>query len=62
MKYVELSGVLGDGTLKEVSKKELLQRASASPAVFNGLVEKRVFEVYHGKSAGLTVSRDKRWN
>ena len=46
MKYVELSGVLGDGTLKEVSKKELLQRASASPAVFNGLVEKRVFEVY----------------
>ena len=46
MKYVELSGVLGDGTLKEVSKKELLQRASVSPAVFNGLVEKRVFEVY----------------
>ncbi|WP_349832985.1 replication restart helicase PriA, partial [Bacteroides fragilis] len=32
---------------KEVSKKELLQRASASPAIFNGLVEKQIFEVYY---------------
>jgi primosomal protein N' (replication factor Y) len=47
MKYVELSGVLGDGASKEVSKKELLQRASASPAIFNGLVEKQIFEVYY---------------
>lgn len=46
MKYVELSGALGGGTLKEVSKKELLQRASASPAIFNGLVERKVFDVY----------------
>ncbi|MDK7683933.1 primosomal protein N' [Bacteroides fragilis] len=47
MKYVELSGVLGGGASKEVSKKELLQRASASPAIFNGLVEKQIFEVYY---------------
>ena len=47
MKYVELSGVLGDGASKEVSKKELLQRAFASPAIFNGLVEKQIFEVYY---------------
>ena len=47
MKYVELSGVVGDGASKEVSKKELLQRASASPAIFNGLVEKQIFEVYY---------------
>ncbi|MBW9279781.1 primosomal protein N' [Bacteroides fragilis] len=47
MKYVELSGALGDGASKEVSKKELLQRASASPAIFNGLVEKQIFEVYY---------------
>lgn len=50
MKYIELSGILDDEELKiipkEVSKKELLQRASVSPAVFNGLVEKQVFEVY----------------
>ena len=44
---MELSGVLGDGASKEVSKKELLQRASASPAIFNGLVEKQIFEVYY---------------
>ena len=47
IEYVELSGVLGDGASKEVSKKELLQRASASPAIFNGLVEKQIFEVYY---------------
>lgn len=46
MKYVELSGVLGSGVLKEVSKKKLLQLTSASPAIFNGLVERNVFEVY----------------
>lgn len=47
MKYVELSGVLGSGTLKDVSKKELLQRASVSPSILNGLVDKHVFEIYH---------------
>lgn len=30
MKYVELSGVMGKGTVKEVSKKEPLQRACFS--------------------------------
>ncbi len=47
MKYVELSGVAGTSLPKEVSKKELLARASASPSIFNTLVEKGVFEVYH---------------
>lgn len=47
MKYVELSGIFGSASsLKEVSKKELLSRASASPSIFNGLVEKKIFEVY----------------
>jgi len=46
MKYIELSRFLNDGTLKEVSKKELIKKADASPAAFNGLVEKKVFEVY----------------
>lgn len=41
MKYIELSGCLGK-TPKGVTKKELLQRASATPAVFNGLVERGV--------------------
>lgn len=47
MKYVECSGVLGDGTPKEVSKKELLQRADVSAAVLSGLIEKQIFEVYY---------------
>ena len=48
MKYVELSGWSGpDSSLKEVSKKELLDKSGASLGVFNGLVEKGVFEVYY---------------
>ncbi len=47
MKYIELSGILGDTAVREVSKKELLLWSGATPAVFNGLTEKGVFEVYH---------------
>ncbi len=47
MKYVELSGVMGKGTVKEVAKKELLQRAGVSPSILNGLVEKKIFEIYY---------------
>lgn len=54
MKYVELSGVLSNHVLKEVSKKELLLRASASPAVLNGLIEKQVFEMYHQEVGRLS--------
>lgn len=48
MKYVELSGWAAQGsTLKEVTKKVLLEKSGSSSAAFNGLVEKGVFEVYH---------------
>nr|WP_302830286.1 primosomal protein N' [uncultured Bacteroides sp.] len=54
MKYIELSGVLGNHP-KEVTKKELLHRASASPAVFNGLVDKAIFEVYQQEIGRLNL-------
>lgn len=54
MKYIELSGALGSGALKEVAKKELLQRSSASPSIFNGLVERKVFEVYQHEVGRLS--------
>ncbi|KAA6304744.1 Primosomal protein N', partial [termite gut metagenome] len=47
MKYAELSGYMRSDTLKEVSKKELLQQTSASPAIFNELTDKHVFETYY---------------
>ncbi|KAA6345067.1 Primosomal protein N' [termite gut metagenome] len=47
MKYAELSGYMRSDTLKEVSKKELLQQTSASPAIFNELTAKHVFETYY---------------
>ncbi|NDV63813.1 primosomal protein N' [Bacteroides sp. 224] len=48
MKYLELSCYMGGSTsLKEVSKKTLIDSAGSSTSVFNGLVEKGVFLVYH---------------
>ncbi|KAA6334107.1 Primosomal protein N', partial [termite gut metagenome] len=57
MKYMKLSGYMGRGALKEVSKKDLLQQASASPAIFNGLVEKRIFETYYWEVGRLDKQR-----
>ena len=58
MKYIELSGCLGGRTVKEVPKAELLKRSGATPAVFNGLVDKGVFEVYQQEVGRLeTVSQ-----
>lgn len=48
MKYIELSGWMGNGELfKEVSKQQLLKASDTSISVFNGLVEKGIFEVYY---------------
>ena len=57
MKYVELSGWAGCGEqLKEVTKKELLEKAGATSTIFNGLVEKGIFEVYHQEIGRLLRS------
>ena len=56
MKYLELSHFLNGGNLKEVSKKELIKKADASPAAFNGLVEKKVFEVYRQEIGRLVTA------
>ncbi|MEG1545985.1 MAG: DEAD/DEAH box helicase, partial [Bacteroides sp.] len=52
MKYIELSGLMG-GTLKEVTKKELLAKTNTSPAVLSGLVDKHIFEQYHSEVGRL---------
>lgn len=58
MKYIELSGCLGGQTVREVSKAELLKHSGATPAVFGGLVDRGVFEVYHQEVGRLeTVSQ-----
>ena len=58
MKYVELSGALGSAPLREVTKKELLQRSAASPSILNGLVEKKVFDVYYQEIGRLNRQAD----
>ncbi|MBQ8501981.1 MAG: primosomal protein N' [Bacteroides sp.] len=55
MKYLEMSGFLS-GKVREVAKAELLQQAEASQAVFNGLVERGVFEVYPYEVGRLTTA------
>ena len=55
MKYIELSGCLGPKR-KEITKKELIQRASATSAVFSGLVEKGILEVYRQEVGRLNAT------
>ena len=59
MKYIELSGCLRGREVKEVSKVELLERASAAPGIFKGLVERGVFEVYRRETGRLNTSLPK---
>ena len=57
MKYIELSGWMGTvSALKEVSKKELLDKAGASISILNGLVEKGVLETYYYEIGRLDKS------
>ena len=50
MCYLELSGFMQKGTPREVSRKELLERAEVSPQILSTLVTKGIFEneVYDG--------------
>lgn len=59
MKYIELSGFLSGRDVKEVSKAELLRRTAATPGVFNGLVERGVFEVYRQEVGRLSATPQK---
>ena len=57
MKYVELSGWSSRCEyLKEVSKKELLEKSGVNTTVFNGLVDKGIFEVYYQEVGRLNKS------
>jgi primosomal protein N' (replication factor Y) len=57
MKYIELSGWMGTAsTLKEVSKKDLLDKTGASVSILNSLVEKGVLETYYYEIGRLDKS------
>ena len=57
MKYVELSGWTSRSEyLKEVPKKELLEKSGATTTIFNGLVDKGIFEVYYQEIGRLNKS------
>lgn len=44
--YLDLSQFMRKGLLREVSRKELLERADVTPAILAALVKKGLFEVY----------------
>ena len=57
MKYIELSGWMGTAsTLKEVSKKDMLDKTGASVSILNSLVEKGVLETYYYEIGRLDKS------
>ena len=56
MMYIDLSKCLIPLKKREVSRKELLERSGASPAVLNGLVERGAMETYSKEIGRLAVS------
>lgn len=54
MKYIDISDVFKHKR-KEVSKKELIGFVGTSPAVFNALVKKNIFEIYTKEVGRLDV-------
>ena len=56
MMYIDLSKCLMPAKQREVSRKELLEKSGASPAVLSGLVERGVLETYVKEIGRLDVS------
>ena len=57
MAYIDMSGFMQRGELKEVSKKELLKRADVTSVVLNGLLAKGIL-VSYTKEISRIVSMD----
>lgn len=56
MIYIDLSKCLQANLIREISRKELLERANVSSSVLNGLIEKGVFELYVNEIGRLNLS------
>ncbi|MDO9154989.1 MAG: primosomal protein N' [Paludibacter sp.] len=56
MMYIDLSKCLTPAKQKEVTRKELLEKSGASPAVLTGLVERGALETYLKEIGRLDVS------
>ncbi len=56
MKYIELSKCLTPNQLREVSRKDLLEKSGASATILAGLVERGVLETYLKEVGRLDVS------
>lgn len=54
MAYLEMSAILSQQP-REVAKKDLLHRVTASPSALNALVEKHIFELYQHEVGRLDV-------
>ena len=46
MSYIELSGFMRPGDLREISRKELLERSDVSPQILAALTARGIFECY----------------
>ncbi len=56
MKFIDLSKCLNPKLKQDVSKKDLLEKSGASASVFQGLIEKNIFETYQKEIGRLDIS------
>lgn len=53
MKYIEISGIAGGQSIREVSKRELLAASGATDAITNALRQRKIFEIYEYETSRL---------
>ncbi len=56
MRYLDLSKFLNKKDIREVSKKDLLEKSGASEAVLKGLIDKNILEAYKKEIGRLDLS------
>ena len=57
LKYLDLSGYMQKGELKEVTKRDLIEKADVSNAVIKALTDKGILEIYQRELSRLDVSQ-----
>lgn len=57
LKFLSMSSFYVKGEQKEVSKKELLAKADATPAVLQGLIKKDIFQLYEKEVGRIDNSK-----
>lgn len=53
MTFIQMSDHFNQSTFKEIKKQNLVKRSDVSPSVFDGLIKKKIFEIYEKETTRI---------